>query len=248
MTYARQDLISSIASHLSSQQNLAVIAITGLDASGKTSIADELAQQIRSTARPVVKISIDDFYNPRRLWQTTHEPAQAWYKNGYNYADFIQDVMIPLRNARKNATSAKIPLKIFDRVKDEPLPKEMVEVPARALVIVEGIFLMRSELKDSFDRTVFVHAPLDTLMARSIQRDTGRLGTAEDVFNVLRDTYLGAHRFYMQESCPITTADVFIDNTDFTNPRTAEINERLAIAAQLRSDLAELPSRRFTSE
>ncbi len=41
------------------------VAIDGIDAAGKTMLADELAAAIRDCGRPVIRASIDGFHNAR---------------------------------------------------------------------------------------------------------------------------------------------------------------------------------------
>lgn len=43
------------------------VAVDGVDAAGKTTFADELAESIRSRGRPVVRVSADDFPIVRRV-------------------------------------------------------------------------------------------------------------------------------------------------------------------------------------
>jgi uridine kinase len=40
------------------------VAVDGVDASGKTVLADELVAHIEARGRPVVRASIDGFHNP----------------------------------------------------------------------------------------------------------------------------------------------------------------------------------------
>lgn len=43
------------------------VAIDGVDAAGKTTLADELVAPLRRRGRSVVRASADDFHNPRAL-------------------------------------------------------------------------------------------------------------------------------------------------------------------------------------
>lgn len=239
----RKETIQEIARQMNAHAGLSIVGVTGFDASGKTSITEEIAQVLESAnGRAVVRISIDDFYNPRARWQDKTDPARKWYQHGYDYKSFLDDVIAPLKAAQAAGVDAHVPLKVFDRINDVAVARTETHVPKEALVIVEGIFLARPGLADVFDHTLFVYAPIKTLLERSVARDTGRLGTSQDVFNVLRDTYLGAHRFYMDQSAPHVTADTVIDNTDFTRPVFVDAGGRSRIGADLKKDLAALPS------
>ena len=43
------------------------VAIDGVDASGKTALADELVPLIEERGRPVIRASVDGFHQPRSL-------------------------------------------------------------------------------------------------------------------------------------------------------------------------------------
>ena len=43
------------------------VAIDGVDAAGKTTLADELVSPVRALGRTVIRASVDDFYNPREI-------------------------------------------------------------------------------------------------------------------------------------------------------------------------------------
>src|SRR5712692_8620510 len=42
------------------------VAIDGIDAAGKTTLADELVHPLEPSGRPVIRVSIDGFHRPRR--------------------------------------------------------------------------------------------------------------------------------------------------------------------------------------
>lgn len=43
------------------------VAVSGITASGKTTLANELALELRSKNREVIRTSIDNFHNPRAV-------------------------------------------------------------------------------------------------------------------------------------------------------------------------------------
>lgn len=136
----RHSLLQEAVQDLSQNNGIDIIAVTGFDASGKTYLASELERAFLDYGRHVVKIAIDDFYNPRSLWQGTDTPSLSWYQHGYNYQSVIADVLRPLCTAREAGTNAAVPLKAFDRISDTPLPKQYVTIPQSSVVIIEVFF------------------------------------------------------------------------------------------------------------
>ncbi|NOG66284.1 MAG: hypothetical protein HND46_22960 [Chloroflexi bacterium] len=65
----RAELITQIAAHITRLKRPppAKIAIDGIDASGKTTLADELAVFLQQAGHPIIRASIDGFHNPREV-------------------------------------------------------------------------------------------------------------------------------------------------------------------------------------
>lgn len=70
----------------------------GVDASGKTAFADELAHAIKSqSAREVIQISVDDFHQPNALRKMKGDLSpEGFYLDPYNYQAFKEGILIPL--------------------------------------------------------------------------------------------------------------------------------------------------------
>lgn len=247
----RKKIIQSLSKTLvdKTKQDISLIAITGFDASGKTSLTKELEEVLKTTTeRPVIKMSIDDFYNPQSMWKKKGaDRALAWYQHGYNYTSLIENTLRPIKEACAQGKAANVPTKLFDRLKDIPLPPATENIPDNAIVLFDGIFLFRPVLKDFWDASIFVHASIEALLQRGLVRDTGRIGTPEQVFAAYRDTYIGAHRFYMRESRPYEMADIVIDNQDINQPSLCEENRRIELDSLLHAELQDLPSWIYSS-
>ncbi|WP_247829095.1 hypothetical protein [Arthrobacter antioxidans] len=72
-----------------------LVAVDGVDGSGKTSFTASLAAEIRH--RPMIVIHVDDFLNPSpiRHAQGRHSPDGFW-RDTYNYAALRESVLAPL--------------------------------------------------------------------------------------------------------------------------------------------------------
>jgi uridine kinase len=62
------------------------VAVDGVDAAGKTTLADELAALLIQRDRPVIRASIDGFHRPRaeRHRQGATSP-QGYYTDSFDY-------------------------------------------------------------------------------------------------------------------------------------------------------------------
>jgi uridine kinase len=88
---------------------------------------------------------------------------------------------------------------------------------AADVVVADGIFLLRPELRDLWDLTVFVTVEEDEILRRAARRDGPKLGA--DLERLYRRRYLTAQRSYRETVGPEALADIVIDNTDPMRPR-----------------------------
>src|SRR5262245_13604907 len=73
------------------------VAIDGVDAAGKTTLADELAELLVEHGRPVIRASIDGFHRPRadRYRQGANSP-EGYYADSFDYDALRSALLQPL--------------------------------------------------------------------------------------------------------------------------------------------------------
>jgi uridine kinase len=63
------------------------VAIDGIDAAGKTTLADELASVLRRRGREVVRVSVDAFLRPRaERYRRGDLSPEGYYRDSFDYA------------------------------------------------------------------------------------------------------------------------------------------------------------------
>src|SRR5947207_12522408 len=73
------------------------VAIDGIDAAGKTTLAEELVTFIQAHGRPVIRASIDGFHNPARIrHQRGPASPEGYYQDSFNYQALAESLLIPL--------------------------------------------------------------------------------------------------------------------------------------------------------
>ena len=77
---------------------VALVAIDGVDAAGKTTLARELSSAIRDRGRPVVEVSIDAFHHPAAIrYHRGRDSGEGYYRDSFDLAivhkhvDFEED-------------------------------------------------------------------------------------------------------------------------------------------------------------
>jgi len=92
-------------------------------------------------------------------------------------------------------------------------------VDAQAVAIVDGVFLLRPELADLWDLTIFLAADRAVALERAIVRDAARMHGVEAARARYASRYVPGETLYLEAVDPERRADVVIDTTDPRRPR-----------------------------
>jgi hypothetical protein len=68
---------------------------------------------------------------------------------------------------------------VFDHVRDSLVPVQTRVAPASSVLILDGLFLHRPELRDTRDFSIFLHAPFDITIPRGAVRGPGWEGSPD---------------------------------------------------------------------
>jgi uridine kinase len=191
------------------------VAIDGRTASGKTTLANELAKTIEQTGRPVIRTSIDGFHRPKiERYARGRYSAEGYYRDARDLDAIINLLLRPLGpdGDRRYSTAS------FDLAGDVPLPVEFHVAEKRAMLVVDGTFLQRPELRSWWDFIVFVEADERVAELRGIARDAAHLGDEDLAKRLYADRYRPAFVLYTAEVDPKADADAIFDNNDFNSP------------------------------
>jgi uridine kinase len=156
---------------------------------------------------------MDDFHNPRVVrYQISRSSSEGYYLHAFNYAQFRDYVLNPLskggtRRYRPKGHDLSTDVTIRD---DE---SQIFEASPAAILIVDGVFLHRKELRDMWDISVYLDVAEETVKARMAGR-----GDVIGVEDPILQRYLGAHHIYIDECKPQDRATMVVDNSDFSRP------------------------------
>src|SRR5262245_4197044 len=186
------------------------VAIDGRDGAGKTTLADELIQPLRSRGREVIRASVDGFHNPRalRYMRARHSP-EGYFLESFNYDALREFILEPL--GRDGSRDYRVAA--FDWQNDAPAVSPLRRASETAILLFDGIFLLRPELIEHWDFTIYIDVSVDVGLKRCATRD----GTSPDPYSELNRRYIGAHELYVRECHPIALADVVFVNNDLSD-------------------------------
>ena len=191
------------------------IAIDGRTAAGKTTLSDELAELIGNRGSHVIRTSIDGFHRPKaERYARGRYSAEGYYYDARDLHAVMNLLLIPLgpRGNRVYRTAS------FDLTNDRTIAQEPKQAPADAVLIVDGTFLQRPELRDHWDLTIFLKTSADTAERRAIGRDAEQSGGIDAVQKLYAERYRGAFDLYECLCAPDEIADVVLMNDDFDRP------------------------------
>jgi uridine kinase len=200
------------------------VGIDGVDASGKTTLADELAEVLQHGNRPVIRASIDDFHNPENVRrQRGSLSPEGFYEDSYNYDALIETLLKPLgpHGDRRYRTA------VFDLRRDQPIDLPIKTAPQDAILLIDGIFLLRQLLLPYWDLTIYIDVDYDQTMARGITRDAEFYGSIEEAALRYHKRYVPGQRLYHQDANPLDKADILIDNNYLEAPKFLRVPKYL---------------------
>jgi uridine kinase len=185
-----------------------LVAVDGLTAAGKTTLANELATIVRLAGRPAIRASVDDFHHDEEtiLRQGRFSP-HGYYEDSFDYDGLTQLLLIPLGSGGNRR---------FVTTNQPGAPKW--SAANNAILIVDGVFLLRPELEPWWDYSIFVDISQELSLERGLARDTGVLGDEAEVRRLYEERYLPGEATYLQRVNPRAKANVIADNTDPSEP------------------------------
>jgi uridine kinase len=190
------------------------VAIDGVDTAGKTTLADELGLLIRTQGRDVIRASIDGFHNPSAIRYMAGETPEGYFNDSFNYKELISTLLVPFGpNGRRKYVPA-----IFDYKTDRPRLVEERVADTDSILLFDGVFLLRKELSEYWDFTIFMEISFSTVLERAKQRDKVLFGTDEKVTRKYKERYIPGQELYLREEDPKNRAMVIIENEDPENP------------------------------
>jgi uridine kinase len=212
-TLARMaDLHASLARAVPYRGNAIVrVAVDGVSGAGKTSFAGELAIVLQRAGRTVIAASADDFHYPKaQRYRLGRDSSDGHYLESYDYDAMRRELLDPLDvgGSRRYRTA------VFDCASDRPIPSPHYFAPEGAILLFDGLFLNRDELRHYWDVSIFLDVPFEIATQRCAQRD----GTVADYRHESNRRYVEGEMRYLQECRPQDRASIVIDNSDFSRP------------------------------
>ncbi|MFA6520167.1 MAG: cytidylate kinase family protein [Candidatus Paceibacterota bacterium] len=191
------------------------VAIDGVDASGKTFMANELAEELKLLNKQVIRVSVDGFHNPKEIrYKKGRNSPEGYYFDSFDNKAIIENVLKPLGSI----ADLRYRKAIFDFKTNSTVDTPTEQASSDAILLMDGVFLFRPELVNYWDFKIFLDVDFKSTIDRASKRDGYYLGSELEIEKKYRERYVPGQKLYFKEAHPKEFADIIINNTDLANP------------------------------
>jgi uridine kinase len=185
------------------------VGIDGVGASGKTTLADELAARLEAAGREVVRATIDGFHHPRpHRIRRGADSVEGYYHDSFNYPAVCEAILHPLGPDG----AGEFRRAVYDFRVEQHVDSPVETVGPGAILIFDGMFLFRQELAEHWDYRVFVHADFHVTLNRAIERDLTLFGSEAEIRRRYQARYIPGQTLYLDTVRPFDIADAVVHN------------------------------------
>ncbi len=182
-----------------------LVAVDGVDGAGKTVFANELAEGLERRGIAVLRASVDGFHHPPAIrYQRGRGSPEGFFLDSYDYGAVRRLLLEPLARSGER----RVVRRIYDVHVEEPVEVVVESVGEVEVLVFDGIFLHRSELRDLWDVSVFLEVDFEV----SILRGAGRGYGDPDFTAPSNRRYVEGQKLYLATCRPHERATWVIDN------------------------------------
>ena len=193
--YDLEQLIKQINS-VSRKQSTLLIGVDGCGGSGKSTLASKLKESLTR----VTVVHMDDFYLPSSQILKI-PPIDKPIGSDYDWRRVLSQVLEPIAQDKEGDYQR------YDWGKDELA--EWHTVPVGGIVIIEGVYAIRSEFYNQYDLTIWVECPREIRLSRGIERD------GEKAREMWMNNWMISEDVYMKIDKPFERADVIVSGIEY---------------------------------
>jgi uridine kinase len=187
------------------------VGIDGVDGVGKTKLADELVDPFRRRGLPVIRASIDGFHNPRSVrYRLGTSSPEGYFRDSFNYDALTNGLLRPLGPGG----SLRYRRAVFNYRTDSEVQSPSELAPPNSILLFDGVFLHRPELRLYWDLSIFLDAPFEVTIPRCAARD----GNSPDLNAAENRRYVEGQKLYLHQCQPRREATIVINNANLTSP------------------------------
>jgi len=214
--------LSAAVTGLARLHDRVLVGIDGPDGAGKTTLADRLAEAMRVTTphTPTMQVStlqasVDGFNRPRaQRYQRGELSPEGYYLDSFDYPALLAQCLRPFLDGESRVRTTT-----YDHHSDVRENVDATAVPAKAVLIIDGVFLLRPELRDLWTLPVYLRLSPEESLRRARRRDLELFGSNAEVERRYLGRYLPGQALYRERAHPESHAHILVDNEETGEPR-----------------------------
>lgn len=183
-----------------------LVAISGIDGSGKGYVAKEIAAMLGQHQLRVANINIDGWLNlPHRRFSATN-PAEHFYNHAIRFDELFAQLILPLRENRSVDIEADYAEETATEYRKHTYHFEAIDV-----ILLEGIYLLQRQFCSYYDLAFWIECSFATALERAIARAQEGLPPEETV-KAYETIYFPAQAIHFERDQPQVAATAIINN------------------------------------
>ncbi len=183
-----------------------LVAISGIDASGKGYLAEKIVGMLLQKHLRVVNINIDGWLNlPKKRFSETN-PAEHFYQYAIRFDELFAQLVVPLRDHRSVRVETDYAEETATEYRKHTYSFEEIDV-----ILLEGIFLLKRLFQSYYDLSFWIECSFDTALERAIARSQEGLLPDETV-NAYQTIYFPAQEIHFDRDQPKSAVTASINN------------------------------------
>jgi len=170
-----------------------IVGVAGGTGSGKTTVAERLAELVGEEHLALVKL--DSYY-----WSYDDDPIDVRAQVNYDHPDAF-DWPLLVEHVQRLLDGQAVPVPVYDYADFTRTGDVRMVGPAK-IVVIEGILVLwEPNLRELFDLRLFIDTDADLRFIRRLVRDVAERGrTPESIINQYLETVRPAHLQFIEPS------------------------------------------------
>lgn len=187
-------------------QRSVLVAISGIDSSGKGYIAAKIWESLTSRGLNTVVINGDGWLNlPERRFNS-YKPAEHFYSNAFRFQEMFTQLVLPLRDRRSIAIEVD-----FVEETATNYRKHRYEFKDVDIILLEAIYLLQPTFISYYDLSFWINCSFETALERAVARGQEGL-TDQETIEAYQTIYFPAQEIHFQKDHPQSLATAIINN------------------------------------
>jgi uridine kinase len=155
---------------------------------------------------------MEDFHRSRaERYRDGRESPTSFYRDSFDYRTFSRVLIDPFRMAGSTGFQTTA----WDVKRDAPTVTRWITGQPDGVLIVDGVFLNRPELRGIWNYSILLEVPWDVAYARLAERDA----RDPDPDALANARYREGQELYFAEANPRQYATALVDNADPAHPK-----------------------------